>query len=168
MSTIARSSLTHLDDQGGVRMVDIGDKPVSSRYAVAEARVRVSARLAEAIRADAVAKGNVLEVARIAGIQAAKQTDRLIPLCHTLPLDAVHVEARLVGECVHLRSEARTCWKTGVEMEALTAAAVAALTIVDMGKAIDPAMVIESIRLVEKAGGTHGHFVAAPQPESEA
>ncbi|MEX0655781.1 MAG: cyclic pyranopterin monophosphate synthase MoaC, partial [Phycisphaeraceae bacterium] len=136
--------LTHLDEGGQARMVDVGDKPVTRRRAVAEGRVRISAKLAEAIEANALAKGNLLEVARLAGIQAAKRTDELIPLCHGLPLDAVQVEAWLAEGYVHLRAEASTSWKTGVEMEALTAVSVAALTVIDMGKAIDKAMVIES------------------------
>ncbi len=152
--------LTHVDAKGGVRMVDVGSKSVTARRAVAEAWVRVSQPLAEAIRTDSVAKGNLLETAKIAGIQAAKQTDRLIPLCHSLPLDAVVVSAALEGNAVWLRAEVRTCWKTGVEMEALTAVTVAALTVVDMGKAIDPGMVIEGVRLLEKDGGAHGAYVA--------
>jgi cyclic pyranopterin monophosphate synthase len=160
MTEHERTSLTHIDPHGGVRMVDVGDKPVTVRYAVAEGRVRISQRLAEAIRTDAVAKGNVLETAKIAGIQAAKQTDRLIPLCHSLPLDAVHIDIWLADDFVHLRAEARTSWKTGVEMEALTAVSVAALTIIDMGKAVDPGMIIERVRLLEKNGGVHGRFVA--------
>ncbi|MEQ9617106.1 MAG: cyclic pyranopterin monophosphate synthase MoaC [Phycisphaerales bacterium] len=154
------NKFTHIDDEGGARMVDIGDKPTTARRAVAEGRVRISAALHEAIRGNAVAKGNLLDIARLAGIQAAKRTDQLIPLCHSLPLDTVHVEATL-GECeIKLRAEARTSWKTGVEMEALTAVTVAALTVVDMGKAIDKAMVIEGVRIIEKSGGRSGDFSA--------
>jgi len=159
---------SHLDEAGRARMVDVGDKPVTTRRAVAEGRVRVSGELAEAIHANRVAKGQLLEVARIAGIQAAKQTDRLIPLCHSVPLDVVHVEAWLKGEHVCLRAEAKTSWKTGVEMEALTAVMVAALTVIDMGKAIDPGMVVEDIRLVEKSGGVHGHHAAGPRSTDDA
>jgi cyclic pyranopterin phosphate synthase len=137
-------------------MVDVGDKPVTRRRAVAEGRVRVSADLAAAIASDTVTKGNLLEVARLAGIQAAKRTGRLIPLCHNLPLDFVNVEAWLEESHVRLRAEVKCEGKTGVEMEALTAVAVAALTVVDMGKAVDSGMVIEDIRLVEKTGGRHG------------
>jgi cyclic pyranopterin phosphate synthase len=147
------SDLTHLDEQGRARMVDVSDKNVTRRRAVAEGRVRVSAELAAKIVANSIAKGNLLDVARLAGIQAAKQTSSLIPLCHNLPLDFVHVESWLDGLCVRLRAETRCEGKTGVEMEALTAVAVAALTVIDMGKAVDRAMVIEEIRLVEKAGG---------------
>ncbi len=156
--------LTHMDDAGRARMVDIGQKPATVRRAVAQGRVRISAELAKAIAANQVAKGNLLEVARLAGIAAAKRTDELIPLCHSLPLDMVDVRATLEGESVLLRAEARTTWKTGVEMEALTAVAVAALTVIDMGKAIDKNMVIEGVRLLEKTGGKSGDFHAKENP----
>ncbi|MCC6581730.1 MAG: cyclic pyranopterin monophosphate synthase MoaC [Phycisphaeraceae bacterium] len=152
--------LTHVDDAGQARMVDVGDKPLTMRRAVAEGRVRINRELEEAIRSNQVAKGNLLEVARLAGIQAAKRTDELIPLCHGLPLDAVDVRAGLGEGCVHVRAEARATWKTGVEMEALTAVAVAALTVIDMGKALDKTMVIEAVRLVEKTGGRGGDYHA--------
>ena len=156
--------LTHLDESGDVRMVDVGDKPLTVRRAVAEGRVRISDALADAIRSDQVAKGDLLQAARLAGIQAAKRTDELIPLCHSLPLDAVEVRATLGEGCVELRAEARTTWKTGVEMEALTAVTVAALTVIDMGKAIDKAMVIEGVRLIEKSGGKSGDYRAEGGP----
>jgi cyclic pyranopterin phosphate synthase len=146
---------SHLDEQGRVRMVDVSDKAVTRRRAVAEGRVRVSAELAAKIVANTVTKGNLLEVARLAGIQGAKQTSTLIPLCHNLGLDFVNVDAWLHGRHVRLRAEVRSEGKTGVEMEALTAVAVAALTVIDMGKAVDRAMVIEEIRLIEKTGGRH-------------
>jgi cyclic pyranopterin phosphate synthase len=143
-------------------MVDVGGKPVTDRRAVAEASVRVSAELARAISRNAVAKGNLLEVARLAGIQAAKRTSGLIPLCHALPLDHADVSVSLEARrrVVRIRAEARTHARTGVEMEALTAAAVAALTVIDMGKAIDRGMVIEGLRIVEKSGGRSGHYRA--------
>lgn len=159
--TKRKTQLSHVDGTGQARMVNVGDKSVTARMAVAEGRVRISAALAKAIRANAIAKGNVLDVARLAGILAAKRTDELIPLCHTLPLDAVYVEAELRRDHIYLRAEARTTAKTGVEMEALTAVAVAALTIIDMGKAIDKAMTIEGIRIVEKMGGRSGHYRVA-------
>jgi cyclic pyranopterin phosphate synthase len=134
-------------------MVDVSDKAVTRRRAVAEGRVRVSAELAARIAANSVAKGDLLDVARLAGLQAAKQTSSLIPLCHNLALDFVHVEAWLDGLGVRLRAEVRSEGKTGVEMEALTAVAVAALTVIDMGKAVDRTMVIEEIRVIEKTGG---------------
>jgi cyclic pyranopterin phosphate synthase len=139
-------------------MVDVGDKPITKRRAVAEGRVCIRAELAQAIQANQLAKGNLLEVARLAGIQAAKRTDELIPLCHSLPLDDVQVEATLMGQAVHLRATVQTTGRTGVEMEALTAVAVAALTVIDMGKSLDKQMEIESIRLVEKTGGRSGDF----------
>lgn len=158
------SELTHLDEAGQVRMVNVGDKPATTRRAVAQGRVRISAELVDAIGRNTLAKGNLLEVARLAGIQAAKRTDELIPLCHSLPLEHVHVEARLDPPFVHLRAEAQTTSKTGVEMEALVAVSVAALTVIDMGKAIDKAMTIEGVRIVEKTGGRSGHY-QAPEPQ---
>lgn len=156
-----KKRLSHLDAQGSARMVDVGDKPITHRVAVAEAFVRVSAELARAIRADRLAKGNLLETARLAGVQAAKRTDELIPLCHSLPLDVVTVEARLVARRVRITATAKTRASTGVEMEALTACAVAALTVIDMGKALDKAMVIEGLRLLEKRGGRSGDYRAS-------
>ena len=161
---MAEVKLTHTDGRGGVRMVDVGDKPITARTATAEAWVRVSGELAEAIRRDVVAKGSVLETARLAGIAAAKRTDELIPLCHSLPLDSLDLTADLVDDRVHLVATARTSWRTGVEMEALTAASVAALTVIDMGKAVDPGMIIESIRLLEKTGGRRGTWRADANP----
>jgi len=148
--------LSHVDEHGAARMVDVGDKPTTDRRAVAEGRVRVSPPLAEAIRQNRLAKGNLLEVARLAGVQAAKRTAELIPLCHSLPLSHVDVQATLEEAAVRLRAIVRTRGQTGVEMEALTAVSVAALTVIDMGKSIDKGMVIESVRLVEKTGGTSG------------
>lgn len=133
---------------------------MTERIAVAECFVRVSGALAKAIRGNMLKKGDLLSVARLAGIQAAKRTDELIPLCHSLPLDSVDVEAELKGSRVRIRATARTHAKTGVEMEALTAAAVAALTVIDMGKAIDKGMVVEGLRVLEKRGGRSGHYVA--------
>ncbi len=152
--------LTHTDASGRPRMVDIADKSPTVRRAVAEGRVRISPALAEAIAANQIAKGRVFDVASLAGVMAAKRTDELIPLCHTLPLDSVDVRITVESNVVILTAEARTTWKTGVEMEALTAVAVAALTVIDMGKAIDKGMVIEQIRLIEKTGGKSGDFHA--------
>ncbi len=160
MSEPKAAKLSHLDEKGRARMVDVGDKPVTARRALAEARVWVGAELAERIRAHTLAKGDLLAVARLAGIQAAKRTWELIPLCHPLALDHVDVEAWVDGERVHLRAEARTRAPTGVEMEALTAASVAALTVIDMGKAVARDMVIESVRLLEKTGGRSGDYRA--------
>ena len=150
------SKLSHVDRKGRASMVDVGDKPATQRRSVAEGRVRVSAALTKAIGANTLAKGNLLETARLAGIQAAKRTDELVPLCHSLPLDHVQVEAKLRGRFVYLRAEVTTSGKTGVEMEAFVAVSIAAVTVIDMGKAIDPGMVIENIRLVHKSGGRRG------------
>ena len=153
-----KPGLSHVGTNGQARMVDVGDKPWTQRRAIAEGRVRISPALAKAIRANQLAKGNLLEVARLAGIQAAKRTDELIPLCHSLPLDYVQVVVQLDPREVRLRAEVSTTWKTGIEMEALTAVAVAALTVIDMGKAIDKGMVIEGVRLIEKTGGKGGDY----------
>ncbi|KAA0212491.1 MAG: cyclic pyranopterin monophosphate synthase MoaC [Leptolyngbya sp. PLA3] len=152
--------LSHVAPDGGARMVDVGAKPVTARSASAEGFVRVSADLEQAIRASTVGKGSVLEVARLAGIMAAKRTDELVPLCHTLPLDAVDVRATLEEGRVHVTATVRTQSRTGVEMEALTAVTIACLTVIDMGKAIDRAMVIEGVRVTEKHGGRSGPFTA--------
>ncbi len=158
--------LSHLGADGKARMVDVSAKSVTQRRAVAEGRVRISTELARAIQAGALAKGNLLEVARLAGVMAAKRTDELIPLCHSLPLDQVDVEAELVLEggrwVIRLRATAICTGRTGVEMEALVAVSVAGLTVIDMGKSVDKSMVIEYVRLVEKSGGRSGHFVAGP------
>ena len=153
--------LTHLDSAGHARMVDVGDKPVTRRRAVASARVRSRAEVIDLIRQGRAAKGDVLAVARLAGISAAKETGRLIPLCHPLGLDAVAVDLELGLDTVEVRAEAVTSARTGVEMEAMTAAAVAALTVYDMLKAVDRSMVIERVRLEEKEGGKSGRFVRA-------
>ena len=139
-------------------MVDVGDKPMTRRVAVARGRVRISPELERAIRDNTLAKGDLLAVARLAGIQAAKRTAELIPFCHPLPLDAADVRVELGDGCVEIEGEARTNARTGVEMEALTAVTVAALTVIDMGKAIDKGMTIESVRLVRKSGGRSGEY----------
>lgn len=151
--------LSHIDNNRA-KMVDVSAKPVSERTAVAEALVRVSHELASAISENRIAKGNVFETARLAGIQAAKRTDELIPLCHSLGLDSVDVAISLDGETVRIVATARATARTGVEMEALTAASVAALTIYDMGKAVDRSMTIDGIRLLKKTGGTRGDYAA--------
>ena len=156
----SKSRLSHAAPDGSARMVDVGAKTVTSRWATAEAFVRISPELERAIRDNAIAKGSVMEVARLAGIMAAKRTDELIPLCHSLPLDGVDVSAEVLEGRIRLTATARTHARTGVEMEALTAVAIAALTVIDMGKAIDKAMVIEGVRLLEKHGGASGAYVA--------
>ena len=139
-------------------MVDVSGKDATRRRAVAEAVVEVGPEVAAAIAADAVAKGPVFETARLAGIQAAKRVGQLIPLCHPLPLEHVAVDLELRGEEVRIRAEAALTGKTGVEMEALTAAAVAALTVYDMCKAVSKEMTIRRVRLLEKAGGKSGDW----------
>jgi cyclic pyranopterin phosphate synthase len=152
--------LSHVDEAGRARMVDVGDKPESARTATAEGMVRMSREAFEQVAAHAVAKGDVLAVAEVAGVMAAKRTGELIPLCHPLPLDVVTVEARLVSELpgVAVTATARVTGRTGVEMEALTAVSVACLTVYDMVKAIDREMVIEAVRLLSKTGGTRGDW----------
>jgi cyclic pyranopterin phosphate synthase len=141
---------SHLDAQGRAKMVDVSHKPAQQRIAVAEGFVRCEAKTISALRAKKIPKGDVFTVAKIAAIQAAKRTDELIPLCHSLPLDGVDVDFALKKNHVHIMAEARTTAKTGVEMEALTAVSVAALTIYDMCKAVDKTMRIEGVRLVSK------------------
>lgn len=160
-SSDAQGRLSHVGPDGAARMVDVSEKPVTRRTAVAEGFVRISPALAAAIREGTTAKGPVLETARLAGIQAAKRTAELIPMCHTLPLDGVDVTAELETGGVRLRATVHATARTGVEMEALTAVTVAALTVIDMGKALDKAMVIEGVRVVEKHGGRSGPYRAA-------
>jgi cyclic pyranopterin phosphate synthase len=155
------NKLTHLDDQGKARMVDVGGKPESQRLAVAEGRIAMSAAALEAIRDGSVPKGDVLAAARIAGIMGAKKTAELIPLCHPLALDAVHVGFALEADGVRVTATASLTGRTGVEMEAMTAVTIALLTIYDMAKAIDKGMVISAVRLIEKRGGKSGHWKAA-------
>jgi cyclic pyranopterin phosphate synthase len=152
--------LTHLDSSGRARMVDVGDKPATERRAVARAVVRVSSETARAVLAGDAPKGDVLGVARIAGIQAAKRTSELIPLCHPLALTFVGVDGSVEvpdGRIV-LTAEARTTGPTGVEMEAMTAASVAALTVYDMVKGIERGAEIAQVVLLEKSGGRSGHW----------
>jgi cyclic pyranopterin monophosphate synthase len=159
------SELTHLDESGRARMVDVGDKPPTERRAVARAVVRVSSQTARAVVAGDAPKGDVLGVARIAGIQAAKRTSELIPLCHPLALTFVGVEGTVdasEGQIV-LTAEARTTGPTGVEMEAMTAAGVAALTVYDMVKGIERGAEIAEIVLLEKSGGRSGRWTRAAQ-----
>jgi cyclic pyranopterin monophosphate synthase len=152
--------LSHVDEAGRARMVDVGDKPVTERTAEAEGAVRMSPEAFEQVAANAVAKGDVLAVGQVAGTLAAKRTGELIPLCHPLGLDHVAVETSLDPGLpgVRVRATAKVQGRTGVEMEALTAVAVACLTVYDMAKAIDRGMVIEEIRLVGKTGGTRGDW----------
>jgi cyclic pyranopterin monophosphate synthase len=152
--------LTHLDEHGAARMVDVGDKPVTERRAVAQAVVRMAPATAAAVAAGDAPKGDVLGTARIAGIQAAKRTGELIPLCHPLGLDHVDVRAEVdaAAGTVTLTAEARVTARTGVEMEAMTAAAVAALTVYDMVKGLERGVTVEDVALLEKSGGRSGHW----------
>ena len=142
------TDLSHVDDSGAVRMVDVGGKPLSRRRAVARASVRMAPATAQRLRE--LPKGDALATAQLAGIMAAKRTSDLIPLCHPLPLSVVDVSVEVVGDGVEITTVAETTAQTGVEMEALTAATVAALTVYDMAKAIDKEMVIADVTLVEK------------------
>ena len=154
-----KSGLTHLTSDGRVRMVDVGAKAVTERTASARAFIRMSVAARSALKSGALKKGDAVAVARIAGISAAKRTADLIPLCHTLPLSSVEVEVAFAGrDGVQVTCRAACSGKTGVEMEALTGAAVAALTIYDMCKALDRTISIESIELAEKSGGRSGSF----------
>jgi cyclic pyranopterin monophosphate synthase len=151
--------LSHVDARGRMTMVDVGDKPVTTREAVARGSIRMSREALSQIRQGAVKKGDPLQAARLAGIMAAKQTSALIPLCHPLPLSSVQVELIPVARGYEIEARVRTTAQTGVEMEALTAVAVAALTIYDMVKAVDKRMVIGHIRLMKKTGGKSGSFI---------
>lgn len=162
MTEIPPKKLTHLDETGAAHMVDVGHKPDTERLAVAEGRVFMHPDTLVAIRDGNIKKGDVLTVARLAGIMAAKKTADLIPLCHPLPL--THIDLNLTldepNAAVIIRATTRTTGKTGVEMESLTAVSTAALTIYDMAKAIDREMRIDGIRLLEKSGGQSGHYIA--------
>lgn len=162
MSPKKADTLTHLDSDGNARMVDVGDKPDTERVAVAAGQVRMTASTLTAIQAGNIKKGDVLNIARIAGIMAAKRTSELIPLCHPLPLSHIDLELTIhtASNTIEIKATARTIGKTGVEMEALTAVSVAALTIYDMAKALDRTMHIENIRLLEKSGGASGDYHA--------
>jgi len=155
------SKLSHIDSTGRARMVDVGDKPISERIAVAKGEVHMKHATFDLIRDGALKKGDVLTVAQIAGITAAKRTSDLIPLCHPLPLTKVDVDIALDESLpgVVITATVKTSGKTGVEMEALTAVSVAALTVYDMAKAAEKTMRIQNIRLVEKHGGLSGDVV---------
>jgi cyclic pyranopterin monophosphate synthase len=151
-------ALSHVDARGRIKMVDVGEKPITDREAIARGSITMSAEARRLIRAGAVKKGDPLQTARLAGIMAAKQTAALIPLCHPLSLSKVDVELTATSRGYTIESRVRTRAQTGVEMEALTAVSVAALTVYDMVKAVDKAMVIGDIVLVEKLGGKSGRY----------
>ena len=150
---------SHFNARGHAAMVDVGAKPVSERTATARARVAMLPATAALIRSGGAKKGDVLGVARIAGIMAAKRTSELIPLCHPLPINAVSIELEVTDDAVEIAATVRTSGQTGVEMEALTAASVCALTVYDMCKSVDRGMRIEAVRVTHKAGGKSGEFV---------
>jgi cyclic pyranopterin phosphate synthase len=156
------SEFTHLDDQGRLRMVEVGEKKPTLRQAAASCRVRLGPKVFPLLLAGQLPKGDVWAAARLAGIMAAKQTDRLIPLCHPLPLTGVDIDftPEPDGFAVTIQARVRTVARTGVEMEALTAAALAALTIYDMCKGVDRGLVIEELKLLEKSGGRSGTYRA--------
>ena len=154
----ATGALTHVDAKGRIRMVDVGDKPVTNREAVARGAIAMSAAARKLIRSGAVKKGDPLQAARLAGIMAAKKTSELIPLCHPLNLSHVSVDLTATRTGYAIEARVRISGQTGVEMEALTAVSVAALTLYDMVKAVDKTMVIGNIELIEKKGGRSGHF----------
>ena len=150
--------LTHVDDAGAARMVDVSAKEVSARKAVASGKVLVSAEVVAALRGGGVPKGDALAVARIAGIQGAKRTPDLVPLCHPIAISGVTVDLRVDDDAVAITATVKTTDRTGVEMEALTAVTVAGLALVDMVKALDPAAVITDVRVESKDGGKTGHW----------
>lgn len=154
------NGLTHIGEDGAARMVDVGGKPATARRAVASGRIAMSADALAAIRAGDVAKGDVLGTARIAGIMAAKRTGELIPLCHPLGLEAVTVDFTYETDAIRVTATASLTGKTGVEMEAMTAASIALLTIYDMAKGVDKGMVISEVRLIAKSGGKSGDWTA--------
>ena len=163
-------SLSHVDAAGRARMVDVGGKPITGRRAIAEGRVTMSSEAFEQVRTSALAKGDVLAVAELAGVLGAKRTADLIPLCHPVPLDRVQVDLDLVEEWpgVRVTATVAAAARTGVEMEALTAVSVACLTVYDMVKAVDRGMSITGIRLLEKTGGARGDWrIANSQIEEE-
>ena len=147
--------LTHIDEKGAARMVDVGDKPATVREATAECVVRMQPETLTAVR-EGTAKGDALQVARVAGIMAAKRTPELIPLAHPLPITSISVDFEFVDVGVRIVARARVTGQTGVEMEALTAAAVAGLTLIDMAKAVERGIYLETVRLLEKSGGRSG------------
>jgi cyclic pyranopterin phosphate synthase len=169
LGIVSDDHLTHLDPEGRARMIDVGAKPVTHRVAVAGGRLQTTAEVIALVRADGLPKADVLATGRIAGISGAKKTSELIPLAHLLPLDGVTVDFDLGTDSIEIRASVSVTARTGVEMEALTAVAIAGLTLHDMIKAVDPAAVLGDIRLLEKSGGKHGHWTpdgpAAPRVE---
>jgi len=168
MSPRSPERLTHIGADGQARMVDVGDKPITAREAVARGRVRMSAAARRLVRAGALKKGDAVQTARLAGIMAAKRTSTLIPLCHPLPLAGVDVTIVAARDGYNIESRVRTVAQTGVEMEALTAVSVAALTLYDMVKAVDKTMTITDVTLVSKRGGQSGDYQRRPRADAAA
>ncbi|WP_079131955.1 cyclic pyranopterin monophosphate synthase MoaC [Streptomyces nanshensis] len=158
MSSAEQQHLTHVDERGAARMVDVSAKDVTARTARASGRVLVSPRVVALLRGEGVPKGDALATARIAGIMGAKRTPDLIPLCHPLAVSGVEVDLSVADDAVEITAQVRTTDRTGVEMEALTAVTVAALTVVDMVKAVDKAAVVSDVRVEEKSGGRSGNW----------
>ena len=160
------ADLTHFDEDGSSRMVDVGSKPITARMARAVASISIQPSTLELIRDRQLSKGDVLGVSRLAAIMAAKRTDELIPLCHSLPLTSVEVQFNFSGDStLEIETQVETKAQTGVEMEALTAASVAALTVYDMCKAVDRGMTIDNVSLLEKRGGKSGHYLKPTRPK---
>jgi cyclic pyranopterin monophosphate synthase len=156
---VSDARLTHVDDRGAARMVDVSAKDVTAREATAAGRVLVSPEVVALLRGEGVPKGDALAVARIAGIAGAKRTPDLVPLCHPIALHGVTVDLEVTDDAVEITATTRTADRTGVEMEALTAVAVAGLTVIDMVKAVDPRASISDVRLLRKSGGKSGEFI---------
>jgi cyclic pyranopterin phosphate synthase len=165
MENSANTHLTHLDESGNIHMVDVTDRPETTREAVARARVRMAPQTLRLIETNQVSKGSVLEVAKIAAIMAAKQTPQLIPLCHPIPMTHIDVQFTLDSEqgLIHIEARTRTTYKTGVDVEALTAATVAALTIYDMCKGVDNTITLEQAYIALKSGGKSGSVEFHPE-----
>lgn len=159
--------LTHFDEKGNTRMVNVGEKPETLRIAIAQGSVTAKLETLKLISSQQMKKGNVLEVARLAGYMAAKKTSELIPLCHPLNLTSIRVDVAIVEDKIEIEAEVQTVGRTGVEMEALTAVSVAGLTVYDMCKAVDREMCISDIRLVKKSGGASGDFNLECQKEEQ-
>jgi len=168
MSGGEQQHLTHVDEAGAARMVDVSAKDVTARTAVAAGRVLVTPHVVELLRGEGVPKGDALAAARIAGIMGAKKTPDLVPLCHPLAVSGVHVDLTVADDAVEITATVRTTDRTGVEMEALTAVCVAALTVVDMVKAVDKQAVVTDVRVLEKTGGRSGHWTRTEQQEDPA
>jgi cyclic pyranopterin monophosphate synthase len=169
MTSDSHDHLTHLDESGNIHMVDVTDRPETMREAIAKARVRMAPQTVHLVETNQVSKGSVLEVAKIAGIMAAKQTPQLIPLCHPLPMTHIDLQFTIdsVQGLIHIEARTRTTYKTGVDVEALTAATVAALTIYDMCKGVDTTITLEQAYVARKSGGKSGTVDFDPEPSIE-